>query len=230
MVKYFSECSSPCVLYPLPGLSDMDSPLSEDYVVLAPGRPEPLVSLHWKEPESNGLDVCRWDTNRASVVFWLIHTRHQTAGGKFSLPRLPSPAFSATPRKIFPPAAHTQSLVPTVWYLRKTNITKQTRSIVVSETRIRRQLRHREKNRAWRGVEENPRKMRRWSGRRGPVPSDRCCGRSAQDHFSRRAEEGGHPRAETRLQVGTRVNCPPPSALKGLHRVRPSGTLGFVAQ
>lgn len=57
------------MLYPLPGLSDMDSPLSEDYVVLAPGRLEPLVSLHWKEPESNGLDVCRWDTNRASVFF-----------------------------------------------------------------------------------------------------------------------------------------------------------------
>lgn len=43
----------PCVF------SGMNGPSSEDYVVLAPGRPEPLVSLQWKEPESNGLDICR---------------------------------------------------------------------------------------------------------------------------------------------------------------------------
>lgn len=56
-----------CSIHPLAGFSDMDSPSSEDYVVLAPGRPEPLVSLQWKEPESNGLDVCRWDTTNVSV-------------------------------------------------------------------------------------------------------------------------------------------------------------------
>jgi len=37
--------------------SDMDGPPSKDYAVLAPGRPEPLISLQWKEPESNGLHI-----------------------------------------------------------------------------------------------------------------------------------------------------------------------------
>lgn len=53
------RCSSLVLLHPVPIVEDMDSPSSEDYVVLAPGRPEPLVSLHWEEPESNGLDVYR---------------------------------------------------------------------------------------------------------------------------------------------------------------------------
>eukprot|EP00752_Nemacystus_decipiens_P001890 g1820.t1 len=49
---------------PYPGVANMDSPSTEDYIVLAPGRPEPLVSLHWKEPESNGLDVCSYVIER----------------------------------------------------------------------------------------------------------------------------------------------------------------------
>ncbi|CAM9140978.1 unnamed protein product, partial [Hapterophycus canaliculatus] len=44
---------------PYPGVAGerMDSPSSEDYVVVAPGRPEPLIALQWNEPRSNGLDV-----------------------------------------------------------------------------------------------------------------------------------------------------------------------------
>lgn len=41
------------------GQADMDNPLSTENRVLAPGRPEPIVSLHWSAPNSNGLDICR---------------------------------------------------------------------------------------------------------------------------------------------------------------------------
>lgn len=63
-----SFVSPPCVTHRLPALravsiildsSDMDGPVPEDFVILAPGRPEPVVSLQWRGPENNGLDVCR---------------------------------------------------------------------------------------------------------------------------------------------------------------------------
>ncbi|CAB1120524.1 unnamed protein product [Ectocarpus sp. CCAP 1310/34] len=44
---------------PYPAIANMDGPVPEDFVVLAPGRPEPVVSLQWQGPENNGLDICR---------------------------------------------------------------------------------------------------------------------------------------------------------------------------
>lgn len=37
----------------------MDASADDEYLVLAPGRPEPIVSLHWNPPESNGLEILR---------------------------------------------------------------------------------------------------------------------------------------------------------------------------
>ncbi|CBJ29046.1 hypothetical protein Esi_0133_0043 [Ectocarpus siliculosus] len=49
---------------PYPAIANMDGPVPEDFVVLAPGRPEPVVSLQWQGPENNGLDICSYTVER----------------------------------------------------------------------------------------------------------------------------------------------------------------------
>ncbi|CAM9750863.1 unnamed protein product, partial [Ectocarpus sp. 12 AP-2014] len=49
---------------PYPAIANMDGPVPEDFVVLAPGRPEPVVSLRWQGPENNGLDICSYTVER----------------------------------------------------------------------------------------------------------------------------------------------------------------------
>ncbi|CAM9188391.1 unnamed protein product [Ectocarpus fasciculatus] len=49
---------------PYPAIANMDGPVPEDFAILAPGRPEPVVSLQWQGPENNGLDVCSYTVER----------------------------------------------------------------------------------------------------------------------------------------------------------------------